>query len=189
MSKGESSFQSHKLNRALVACSLLAVVVSAQAQQYRWLDEKGRVQYTDTPPPPSAKGVQKKNLTAGPSAAPAEPFALQAARKNAPVKLYSSPECGDWCEKARALLNQRGVPFTEISVATAEQAEELKKISGAQTVPTLQVGTSTHKGFLESGYQQALDAAGYPQAGLLPPRKQAAPPAPKREEPPPAKTQ
>ena len=179
MSLGEANFRSHTLYRALVACCLLAGVLSAQAQQYRWLDEKGRVQYTDTPPPASAKGVQKKNLTAGPAAAPAEPFALQTARKNAPVKLYSSPDCGEWCEKARALLNQRGIPFSEISVAAAAQAEELTKISGGSTVPTMVVGTSVHKGFQEETYQHALDAAGYPQTGTLKPRNQVAPPPPK----------
>ena len=186
MSLGGANIFSHKLNRALVACCLLAAVLNAHAQQYRWLDEKGRVQYTDTPPPPGAKGVQKKNLNAGPSAAPAEPFALQTARKNAPVKLYSTPDCGEWCEKARALLNQRGIPFSEVSVSAAAQMEDLKKVSGGDTVPILLVGSSVQKGFAEEAYQRALDSAGYPKAGSLRPRNQAAPPPPKTSEEPPA---
>ena len=133
----EAKFLSRQLERALVACCLATVVFGAQAQQYRWVDEKGRVQYTDTPPPAGAKDVRKKNLSAGASAAPSEPFALQNARKNAPVKLYSSPDCGDWCDRARALLNQRGIPFTEISIRSSEQAEELKKTTGEDTVPAL----------------------------------------------------
>lgn len=169
------------MNRTLLACCLVLAAASAQAQQYRWTDEKGRVQYTDTPPPAGAKDVRKKNLTAGPSSAPAEPFALQNARKNAPVKLYSSADCGEWCDKARALLNKRGIPFTEISVSTTEQVEALTKLSGGNTVPTMTVGSSVQKGFLETGYQQALDAAGYPAAGLLNPRDQKAPPPPKPE--------
>lgn len=166
---------------ALFAVCLAACAVSAQAQQYRWLDEKGRVQYTDTPPPPGAKDVRKKNLSAGAAAAPAEPYAVQVARKNYPVTLYSSPDCGDWCDKARALLNQRGIPFTEVSAATAEQVDELRKITGANTVPTMLVGKSVHKGFAADDYHRALDVAGYPAAGLLPPRNQAAPPPPKPE--------
>jgi len=35
---------------------------TASAQQYRWVDEKGRVHYSDTPPPASAKSSEKKNL-------------------------------------------------------------------------------------------------------------------------------
>jgi glutaredoxin len=169
------------MHRTILACCLVLAAASAQAQQYRWTDQNGRVQYSDTPPPAGAKDVRKKNLTAGPSSAPAEPFALQNARKNAPVKLYSSPDCGEWCDKARALLNQRGIPFTEISVSTAEQAEALTKVSGANTVPTMTVGNSVQKGFLETAYHQALDAGGYPAAGLLKPRDQKAPPPPKPE--------
>jgi glutaredoxin len=168
---------------ALFACCLAAAAGPAHAQQYRWIDEKGRVQYSDTAPPPGAKDVRKKNLSSGAAAAPAEPYALQVARKNAPVKLYSSPDCGDWCNKARALLNLRGIPFTEISVSSAEDAEVLKKLSGGETVPTLVVGNSVQKGFLESSYQQALDAAGYPAMGTLKPRNQTAPPPPKPEPP------
>jgi glutaredoxin len=166
---------------ALFACCLAAG--PASAQQYRWVDEKGRVQYSDTAPPPGARDVRKKNLSAGAAATPAEPYALQVARKNAPVKLYSSPDCGDWCNKARALLNQRGIPFAEISVSSEKQVEELKKVSGGDTVPTMLVGHSVQKGFAEDKYQQALDAAGYPQTGTLKPRNQVAPPPPKPEAP------
>ena len=171
------------LKTGLAACCLVAAAGAAHAQQYRWVDEKGRVQYSDTAPPPGAKDVRKKNLSAGAAPAPAEPFALQTARKNAPVKLYSSPDCGDWCNRARALLNQRGIPFAEISVSTDAQAQELKKISGGDTVPAMMVGHSVQKGFAEDKYQQALDAAGYPQTGTLKPRNQVAPPPPKPEEP------
>ena len=105
---------------------MLIIALAAHAQQYRWMDDKGRIQYTDTPPPASAKGVQKKNLSASPAATPEEPFALQTARKNAPVKLYSSPDCGEWCESARALLNRRGIPFNEVSVSDAAQLDDLQ---------------------------------------------------------------
>jgi len=171
-------------NRALVAGLLLSAALAAQAQQYRWVDEKGRVQYTDTPPPASAKGVQKKNLNTGPAAgSSAEPYALQVARKSAPVKLYSSPDCGAMCDGARTLLNQRGIPFSEVSVADAAQLEEFKKVTGGTAVPVMFVGQSMHKGFEAGSYQRALDAAGYPAAGLLRPRNQPAPPPPP---PPPA---
>jgi hypothetical protein len=64
---------------------LAAVATGAFAQQYRWTDDKGRVQYTDTPPPASAKGVQRKNFGGGPAGkAEQDPLsaALQAAVKN-----------------------------------------------------------------------------------------------------------
>lgn len=162
-----------------IAVSLLTLAaVQADAQQYRWMDDKGRVQYTDTPPPATAKGVQKKNLNAGKSSDAPEPFALQAARKSAPVKLYTSAEC-QGCDEARKLLNQRGIPFTEVSISEAKQLDDLKAVSGGTAVPVMLVGISVQKGFEEGAYNGALDSAGYPKSGTLRPRNQAAPAAPK----------
>ena len=44
-------------------------VFAAQADVYKWVDEKGQTQYTETPPP---AGAQKLNVpTGGPATAPA----------------------------------------------------------------------------------------------------------------------
>jgi glutaredoxin len=160
------------------------VTFLANAQQYRWVDEKGKVQYTDTPPPAGAKGVQKKNFKAAPADSGAEPFALQVARKNAPVKLYTTPECGTVCDQARKLLNERGIPFSEVLVADPALVDELKTVSGDTTVPVMLVGRAIQKGFEKGAYERALDVGGYPAAGTLRPRNQAAPQLPK----PPAET-
>ena len=45
--------------RALIAFSLLAFALAAEAQLYRWTDESGSVHYTDTPSPANTKDVQK----------------------------------------------------------------------------------------------------------------------------------
>lgn len=150
-------------SRTVIACLLLSAVCAAHAQQYRWVDEKGRVQYTDTPPPPHAKGVQKKSLGGGASPDGQEAFALQVARKKSPVKLYSAPDCGPSCEDARKLLIKRGIPFSEISVTQVAQIEELKRVSGGGVVPVMLVGSAVQKGFDTESYQRALDAAGYPR--------------------------
>ena len=149
----------------------------AFAQQYRWIDDKGRVQYTDTPPPTSAKGVQKKNLA--PPGKPNEgtvPFVLQLALKNNPVKLYTIPNCDIGCNEARKYLNERGVPFTEITVNDQKRYVELKNLSGSTEVPVVQVGSRVHKGYDPAAYEGILDDAGYPRTGVLPARNQPAPP-------------
>ena len=168
--------------RSVIFAVLLGVACAASAQMYRWTDEKGRVHITDTPPPPSAKSVQKKSFSGAGGAAAAEgenlPFAVQAAAKNFPVTLYTAPEC-ESCGAARKLLNARGVPFREVSVVDDTQALTLRQVSGGLTVPTVAVGGSVQRGFEEGAYQSLLDIAGYPPTGSVPPRKQAAPkPAP-----------
>ena len=165
---------------------MLAAATAAAQQLYRWTDDKGRVHITDTPPPPSAKGVQKKAYQPGAAATESSPtpYELSAAMKEYPVTLYTSPVCKEPCAEARAALNKRGVPFKEVQVWEAESNEELKKVSGANQVPTLVVGRSVHKGFDQSAYDALLDSARYPRAGILPARAQAAPALPEGYIPP-----
>lgn len=165
---------------------MLAAATAAAQQLYRWTDEQGRVHITDTPPPPSAKGVQKKAYQSGGTSTDAgpTPYELSVAMKEYPVTLYTSPICKEPCAEARAALNRRGVPFKEVQVWEAESNEELKKVSGANQVPTLVVGRSVHKGFDQSAYDALLDSARYPRTGILPARAQAAPALPEGYVPP-----
>jgi glutaredoxin len=162
--------------RSVIFAVLLGAACAASAQLYRWTDEKGRVHVTDTPPPPSAKDVRKRALEAAPEPASGagQPYAVQLAAKNYPVTLYTAPDCAP-CGTARALLNQRGVPFREVSVVGEEASAQLRNAVGSLSVPSLVVGTSTQKGFEQGAYHSMLDLAGYPRAGILPPRSQAEP--------------
>ncbi|HJS39168.1 MAG TPA: glutaredoxin family protein [Burkholderiales bacterium] len=170
--------------RAVIFAALLAAACAASAQQmYRWTDERGRVHITDTPPPASAKNVQRRSADGAPAEEAPLPYALQLAAKNFPVTLYTAPDCAP-CGQARALLNARGVPFREVSVIDEQQAEDLKKSVGSLSVPSLRVGGSSQKGFEQGAYHELLDTAGYPRAGILPPRNQAEPkPAPPKPAP------
>jgi glutaredoxin len=176
------------VKRAGILLLLLLSSGALLAQQiYRWTDEKGRVHVTDTPPPPNAKEVQRRAPGRGSDAGAPEPYALQLARQKNPVTLYTTPSC-EACGEARKLLNARGVPFREVSVNDEKSLEELKKAVGSNSVPALVVGESVQKGFEEGAYQRALDAAGYPRTGMLPPRSQTEPNAgqPATESKPPA---
>jgi glutaredoxin len=173
--------------RSVIFAVLLGAACAASAQMYRWTDEKGRVHVTDTPPPPSAKAVQKKSFSGSGTAASdtaGQPYALQLAAKSFPVTLYTAREC-EPCGAARNLLNSRGVPFREVLVVDEPQQEELRKVAGALAVPSVTVGSNLQKGFEESAYHSLLDIAGYPKPGILSPRNQAEP----KPAPPPAEAQ
>jgi glutaredoxin len=160
--------------RLITATVLFVLLLPASAQHYRWTDERGRIHFSDAIPPASARNVQVRDAPPTPEETAADPYVVQQARQNFPLTLYSAPGC-EGCEKARALLNARGAPFREVSVTTQEQYETLKGVANAATVPVLLVGNQVHKGFDEGTYDLALDTAGYPRKGVLPPRKQAAP--------------
>lgn len=173
--------------RILVAALLLAAALPAAAQQYRWVDEKGRVHYTDTPPPPTAKSAQKKQLR-GNTVGAQENFELSQAMRSSPVTLYSVPECQDPCQMARDVLNKRGIPFTEVSAIDEAKIADLKRLSGGMRVPVLVIGDQVETTISPEAYNRALDLAGYPRAGVVASRNQAAPkppapPAPAQEAP------
>ena len=149
----------------IAAAILLTACADASGQAYRWVDQDGKVHYTQTPPPPGAKGVQKKTFRQGPAETSNLPYATQVAAKTSPVSLYTAPDCGEPCDRARALLVKRTVPFREVSVLSQNEVDELKRLSGKSDIPLLVVGAQVQTGFQEGAYNGLLDAAGYPAFG------------------------
>jgi len=143
-----------------VALVLAAGPLSA-AQLYRWVDEKGAVEWRDTPPPSTAKKVEQRTLGAGNTIDTSSlPFSVQQAMKTHPVTLWTY-ECGQPCTDARNHLLRRGIPYTERN--SQKDPAGLKKATGDTQVPVLFVGSTQLKGYLDTTWDGALDAAGYPK--------------------------
>jgi glutaredoxin len=184
--------------RLAVAVGTLAGVIATSAvaqsrQVYRYVDPDGRVVYSDQLPPANARDVEAKRLSPNLIEIDQASLAAQRAQDRFPVTLYTYP-CGDVCERAEALLNRRGVPFTTVNVNEAQGAEQLKKLTGELQVPVLQAGDKlVARGFSDSQWQTLLDDAGYPKAPPLrrplpaaealkgPPSQPVPPPAPAAE--------
>ena len=82
------------------------------------------------------------------------------------IVVYRTPWC-PYCDRARALLEAKGVPFEEIDVAAQpEQREEMIRRSGRRTVPQIFIGERHIGG---SDDLHALDAAGGLDPLLAPP--------------------
>lgn len=145
------------------------IATNAQAEMYRWVDSEGKVHYSDTPPPPSAKKVEEKNF--GGNVVPSDnlPYSVQLAVKNFPVTLYTG-DCGDGCKQAQAYLTKRGIPYTQrLPGANKDDAAAFKKVSSDNLIPLLLVGkVYTLKGYSESEWANALDQAGYPRTNTFP---------------------
>lgn len=159
----------HRLVTLLLALSALSLTQTAWAQTvYRIVGPDGRVTFSDTPPIEGA--ATPKLIAPTPSSnnpATALPFALRQVVGRYPVTLYTSSRCAP-CNSGRELLSRRGIPFTEKTVNTPEDAEALLKLSGETSLPFLTIGTQAVKGFSLVEWTQYLDAAGYPTQSLLP---------------------
>jgi glutaredoxin len=171
---------------ALAAALLVPLAASAQSTVYRWVDKNGKVHYSDSPPEPGVKDVTQKRMGGGVPEAPQLPMATQLAMKSSPAVLYVSPTCGEFCDKGRALLAARGIPYSERDVSNAADADAVKSLIGSLGVPVLVVGERGLKGYSEAAWHGALDAAGYPRTALPGQRNPLAPPpAPVAKPPPP----
>ena len=163
----------------------LLFIASAHAQMYKWVDSSGKVTYSDQPPPASAK-AQKKSAAKGSGGDASLPYALSQATKSNPVTLYTTSSCAA-CDEGRALLKNRGIPFTEKTISTSADAERMKQAGGDGRLPFLMVGRNSQAGFEASSWDGALTAAGYPESSQLPanyryaPAQAAAPAAPPAE--------
>jgi glutaredoxin len=155
--------------KAWLAIVLLAASLGVAAESmYRWVDKDGRVHYSDKPPAAgeSNKVETKKSVTLG-VAAPEPSALMRQAATDYPVTLYTQTTCGDPCDSGRNHLKQRGIPFTEKTLATQEDADALRAVVGGKeklTVPVMQVGRKTVTGYSSSQWESLLDAAGYPKA-------------------------
>src|SRR3954466_3774525 len=92
---------SHIMNYAIAAILMGLAAGAYGADMYRWVDDKGTVNYTPYPPPVNIRNVEAKKLDGGKATASDAPYSVQIAAKNFPVTLYSTPECGDPCKGAR----------------------------------------------------------------------------------------
>ena len=158
------------MNRIVFLIALLLAAGTVQAAQlYRWVDEKGRVEWRDTPPPANAKKVERRTVGGSVIETNELPFSVQRAMRDFPLTFYVT-DCGESCSKARAHLNRRGLPYTEKN--PQDDIEAYKKLTnGRLEVPLLFVGREALRGYHEETWEAALDGAGYPRsvAGARPP--------------------
>jgi len=152
--------------KSLPALLLALGAASAFAQSaYRWVGNDGKVHYSDEPPPPAeVKKVEQKRFDASVIASGGKlSYETRQAAANFPLTLYTTPECDPGCRDARNFLQQRGVPFAEKVVKTADDAAAFKKAAGgdALLVPTLMVGNKAIKGYEAGAWAGALETAGY----------------------------
>ncbi len=159
------------LTMTCAAAALLGWSVLQAQTVYRITGSDGKVTFSDKPP-----AAEKANVTARNGAArtvdgspqnASLPYELRQVVARFPVTLYSSADCVP-CNAGRLLLQARGVPHAEYTVASPDDVESLQRLSGDKSIPFVTIGGQKIKGYSESEWRQFLDAAGYPATSQLP---------------------
>ncbi|MHB1666649.1 MAG: glutaredoxin family protein [Thiomonas sp.] len=155
------------------AVALLAALAAPSAWAvYKVVGPNGQITFTDIPPSRPGEQVERIGTPAqaqseqGASRVPAD---LQPVVRKYPVVIYTTPQCPA-CDDGVHLLRQRGIPYSDKSVATPADVTAYKRISdGSEKLPLLTVaGVRLPVGFAPDAWNQALTAAGYPQQSRLP---------------------
>jgi glutaredoxin len=164
----------------LLSTLALALLSHASMAQpvYKIVGADGRITFSDKPPAATNKGtIAVGGGASGPAAGSDLPFELRQVAARYPVTLYTTASCGP-CDSGRALLRNRGIPFTERTITTVEDQEALQRLAGDNSVPFATLGSQKLKGFSDLEWTQYLDAAGYPSTSVLPKSYRYATPAP-----------
>jgi glutaredoxin len=154
----------------LLCCLTAAFAAGAAmpvAAQYKWIDASWRVGYGDSAPR-DARNVQRVDVVPADSSNAAVagfPFELARAAQRHPVTLYTTRDCGP-CAAARTTLQARGVPYSEMTVNSAEDFEAFRKLGGTRQFPVLRVGSDMLAGLDAERWNDQIDAAGYPRNQL-----------------------
>ncbi len=161
--------RSARVTLHLACVGLLWIAGFAHAQTiYRVVGPDGKVTFSDKPPVSAsnvtATGAGGKPLDIG---GPVLPSELRQVVSKYPVTLYTASNCVP-CGTGKALLSARGIPFTEKTVTTSDDAQALQRISGETSLPFLTIGGQQIKGYSDAEWTQFLDAAGYPKTSALP---------------------
>ncbi|MEZ5730503.1 MAG: glutaredoxin family protein [Burkholderiaceae bacterium] len=151
---------------SLATVLALAALAPAQAQ-YKWLDERGRINYGDRMPSGNVKLLEGPNGPIAPAAS-GLPYMLKQTTDKHPVVLYTTSNCQP-CKPAREHLKRRGVPYSERLVETTAEAEAFKKLGFSEVgFPSVAIGGQKAVGYEVGVWDSMLSGAGYPKRSLLP---------------------
>ena len=147
----------------IISVLFVASGYSQAAGLYKWVDKTGKVHYGDQPAEDAIKPEQK-NFSASVSTNDDDlPYSLRKAKSEFPVTLYVASNCGDLCVQARAMLNKRGIPFSEKSLSTTEDISAFKSKYGGNSTPALTIGKTFLSEYEAGQWNSELDSAGYPK--------------------------
>jgi glutaredoxin len=139
---------------------------SATAEMYRWVDENGEIQITDSPPPNiKSRGEVKiyrdipqdsHNTEPASDARRQAPKASIETKEKPEVVLYGTGWC-PYCRKARDFFRSRGIDFTEYDIEKDKEAAIRKRqLDTKGGVPFVIINGRSISGFSASAYERAL---------------------------------
>jgi glutaredoxin-like YruB-family protein len=161
-----------------VFCVLILASTTFSVEIYKWVDDKGVVHFSDTPPPNRPEAIEEKEASSSDSnpqdnSPPAiesrnraldpdffdildqSPEASEAI-KEPTVELYVTSWCV-YCKKAKQFFRSKGIKFTAYDVEKDESAaRRMRALTPNRGVPFVVINGHGIQGYSEKAYQTAL---------------------------------
>ena len=144
------------MKRILTFATLLLVTSSTvPAEVFKWVDEEGRVHYSDD----GTTAAEDAETLTEDEGNIADPFVMPA-ESDSDVRLYSTRWCGV-CRQAKAYLERRGIAYEEFDIERDDAALAEFRRLGGRGVPLLVVDGQTLQGFSAARLERLLLETGY----------------------------
>lgn len=167
-----------KFQRLFLALVILMVSPAICAGDiYKWVDENGVMHYTDTAPSDESEWEQEGTSSRdgqGNSNNPLRNYdpevvseilneindddepAVEETKREIVVELYVTSLC-QYCKKAKAFFNSRGIKFIEYNIEEDQKAaERLSSLTESKAVPFAVINGHHIKGYSASAYIRAM---------------------------------
>jgi len=145
-------------------------VSAAQGEIYKWVDENGKVHFSDEKPEKVETEQIDIQINSFEGMDVSDSDFLEArelearerqkteVRKRPKVVMYSATWCG-YCRKARNYFNQQGIPFREYDIENSSKGRrDYARLNGTG-VPIIFVGKKRMQGFRAGRFQAIYNAA------------------------------
>ncbi len=132
----------------LITCLFLSFCVSAEI--HRWVDENGKVHFTDKPPANVESSVIKVRINTYES--PKIVNLSSELQKKDKVVMYSASWCG-YCKKAKAYFKKNKIAFKEYNIEKSKKGKREYDALGGRGVPVILVGNKRLNGFSVASFE------------------------------------
>ena len=143
-------------------CCFYSLFLTAQAAEiYRWVDERGKVHYTDRPPPQQQTDkltIKVKSYDQAEIVEKLQNYRTYLSKDtqkldNNTVIMYSTSWCPH-CKRARQYFTQNNIPFREYDIEKSDKARRDYERLNGKGVPVILVGKRRMNGFSVAGFER-----------------------------------
>lgn len=125
---------------------------SQGAEVYKWVDDDGKVHFSDKKP--ESSGAEKIIIKTNTYSKVTYYGSIYDVGNN--VVMYSAEWCG-YCKKARKYFIENNISFIEYDIEKDSSAKQRHKAMGAKGIPVILKGKKRMNGFSIKGFEQFND--------------------------------